>query len=131
MAQEYDDNCSVTINKNLAVNGGTNPSETFSFAIGEGTGERDGATFSAPEFDSDTFTITVGQGGTTGSADLDLPEFTQVGVYTYPISEDEGDTAGMRYDDTPKNLVVTVINNPDYDSQDEESQEFLRVITMT
>jgi pilin isopeptide linkage protein len=128
---DYSDWETVPITKELTlVNKGTiNPAEEFSFTIGEGFGVRDGVSIDAPEFDSDTFTISIGQGGTAGSANLTLPEFTQVGVYTYTLSEGEGNTAGMRYDSGEYNLVVTVINNPAF-GEDEEP-EFLRVLTIT
>ncbi|MGI6526718.1 MAG: DUF7601 domain-containing protein [Caldicoprobacterales bacterium] len=48
-----------------------------------------------------------------------------VGVYTYPITEIAGNTAGMRYDSGEYYLVVTVTNDPDNEG------EFLRVLTLT
>ena len=59
-----------------------------------------------------------------------MPEFTQVGVYTYTLTEEEGSTAGMRYDSGEYKLVVTVINNPDYEEGSNEPK-FLRVLTLT
>lgn len=130
--EEYDDNAAVTIYKDLTLaNEDTeNPAETFTFKIGAGTGERDGNPIPAPEFNPNQFTITFSQGQTSGSADLTLPEFTQVGVYTYTLTEEEGSTAGMRYDSGEYRLVVTVINNPDYEEGSNEPK-FLRVLTLT
>lgn len=126
----YKDWSPVTINKDLTINnqGTVNPAETFDFVIGGGT-VTDGAALAAPAFDPNTFTITVAQAGTTGSADITLPTFTKVGVYTYPVTETAGNTAGMDYDGGTYYLVVTVINNPDFGEQGEP--EFLRVLTLT
>ncbi|NLY44605.1 MAG: hypothetical protein GX053_01225 [Tissierella sp.] len=116
----------VVINKELTiVNDETlNPAETFNFTVGTGVGVRDEVEIPAPAFSSNTFTIDIVEGELLGSTNIDLPEFTQVGVYTYPISEDEGNIAGFGYDQGVYNLVITVINDPDGDG-------FLRVITMT
>lgn len=121
----YEDCEDVPIKKDVTLgNPGTvNPAETFEFAVGEGEGLRDGKSISAPAFETAAFTINVGQNGTTGSYDLQLPEFTQVGVYTYSITEQGGNTAGMAYSGETNNLVVTVINNPTGDG-------FLRVVTI-
>lgn len=121
-AVDYEDAQPVRIEKKLTVNGGVNPAETFNFTIGAGAGERDGETIAAPAFDPNEFTITVGAGDDEGSADINLPTFTQVGVYSYPITEIAGDTAGFGYDGAEYNLVVTVINNGD--------GEFIRVLTL-
>lgn len=128
-ADEYEDKSEVTINKTLTiVNQGTkNPSETFSFTVVEGSGERDDQSIPAPEFDQEdaAFEITIDAGETEASTDINLPDFTQVGVYTYTLEENPGTTAGMRYDSNEYYLVVTVINDPDNEG------EFLRVLTLT
>ncbi len=128
----YEDWNPITINKELTINneGTLNPAETFNFLIGAGSGERDGNTIVAPAFNPNTFAITVGQGGTAGSADITLPNFTKVGVYTYPVTETAGSTAGMNYDSGTYYLVVTVINNPDFGIE-EDAPQFLRVLTLT
>ena len=120
----------VPITKKLTSQG-TNPAETFHFIVGEGSGERDGKDIPAPGFGQhSTFDITIGEDGLSKSHNLVLPNFTQVGVYTYPIYEAEGTTAGMVYDKGPKDLVITVINNVNHDPDDEDSPKFLRVVTM-
>ncbi len=121
----------VQITKKLTSQG-ANPAETFNFTVGAGTGVRDGKSITAPGFGQhSTFDITIGEDGLSKSHNLVLPKFTQVGVYTYPISEVEGNTAGMVYDKGPKDLVITVINNVNHDPDDEDSPKFLRVVTIT
>jgi len=130
--EEYEDWSKAPINKDVTLgNPGTvNPAETFNFTVGAGSGVRDGTTITAPAFNPASFTIDVAKGVLTGSTDINLPTFTQVGVYTYPITETEGNTAGMVYDQGFNNLVVTVINNPDY-GEVQGAPKFLRVLTMT
>lgn len=125
-SKKYEDESQVTIKKELKINntGTVNPAETFEFKIEEGTGKRDGKTITAPPFTTNIFEITVAEGGISGTANIILPTFPQVGVYTYPITETTGTTAGIIYDGSEKSLVVTVINNP-------EGNGFLRVLTMT
>ncbi|RBP64490.1 pilin isopeptide linkage protein [Alkalibaculum bacchi] len=122
----YVDGSPVRIEKALTINnpGTVNPVETFKFTVDTGSGLRDGVAITAPEFSPASFTIDVAQGATTGFANIVLPTFTQVGVYTYPITEVIGNTAGMNYDGATYNLVVTVINNPN-------GAGFLRVLTLT
>lgn len=127
----YEDWESVPITKNiLLTNTETkNPTETYTFTIGTGTVTNSQATV-APTFGDDTtFTITVNEGVTSGTYVLNLPEFKHVGVYTYPITETEGSTAGIIYDTASNNLVITVINNPKFGETDEP--EFLRLVTLT
>lgn len=121
----YYDVTQVTINKdvNLTNEGTVNPAETFSFTVGDGVVTGPGTTgVTAPDIGN--FTIAVGKGETTGSTNIDLPTFTHVGIYTYPITEDYGDTAGMDYDEETYYLQVTVINDPD------NPGELLNVITL-
>lgn len=127
-AEEYEDWSPIKINKELDVQG-LNPSETFNFTIGAGSGLRDNVAIPAPAFDPAIFEISVGKGETAGFANINLPVFTQVGVYTYPISETAGKTAGFDYDDGEYNLVITVINNPAFGEEGEP--KFLRVLTLT
>ena len=123
----YDDWSPITIKKEVKLtNPGTvHPAEIFNFTIGSGT-VLEGNAASAPAFEPNTFTIDVGEGDGEGSTNINLPEFTDVGVYSYPVFEVPGNTAGMVYHDgeTAYELVVTVINNPDGDG-------FLRVLTLT
>ncbi|MBO1265022.1 hypothetical protein J3A84_08290 [Proteiniclasticum sp. SCR006] len=127
----YYDWSPIEINKMLEINnpGTVNPAETFNFVIGTGTGVRDGLPIAAPAFTPNTFSIDVLEGMLGGKASVNLPLFTQVGVYTYPVMETAGNTAGMDYDPATYYIVVTVINNPAY--PDEGEPEFLRVLTLT
>jgi pilin isopeptide linkage protein len=121
-----EEDTSVAITKKVeVVNDGTaKPAETFTFTVGTGSGVRDGVAVTAPAFTDTPFTITVGADDTEATENIDLPTFTQVGVYTYPITETAGNTAGMVYDTNEYKLVVTVINNP-------AGNGFLRVVTLT
>ncbi len=138
----FTDMSSITISKVLdIVNDGTvNPGETFYFEIGAGTFTRtgldplEGVDFNT-DTDPDTFTITVGEGLTESTASIVLPPLTtlsQVGVYSFPVTEVAGDTAGMNYDGKTYYLVITVLNNPNYDPDAEPEDTdppFLRVLT--
>ncbi|HZJ82719.1 MAG TPA: FctA domain-containing protein [Clostridia bacterium] len=127
--EDYEDSNSVEVNKEMTLTNEEtiNPAETFSFTVGEGTVTGSSAT-SAPALPS-PFTIDVAEGGASGSTNINLPAFNRVGVYTYPINETPGNTAGMDYDTGTNNLVITVTNNPAYDGGSNEP-EFLRVLTM-
>lgn len=133
---EYTDWDPIEIDKALTVvNDGTiNPAETFYFVIGDGSGIRDGVPIDAPLFTDNTFEIEVGvvaegESVVSGTADINLPTFDQVGIYTYKITETEGDTAGMVYDSGIYLLIVTVINNPDY-TVGGSAPKFLRVLSI-
>lgn len=118
------DTSSVTINKNVElINPDTvNPAETFNFTIGAGV-VTEGSAGSAPTFNPATFTIDFAQGAGAGTANINLPDFNQVGIYTYPITETAANTAGMGYDAGTYYLAVTVLNSPNGDG-------FIRVLTI-
>jgi len=97
------------------------PAEIFNFEIGAGVVE-DGEAESAPAFDPNEFSISVLQGEIFGTDDIELPVFDEVGVYTYPITEIAGDTAGFVYNLGPNYLKITVINDGE--------GGFLRVLTL-
>lgn len=122
---QYTDSSPIIINKEITLtNPGTiNPAETFNFTVGAGTGLRDEVAITAPTFETNTFTIEVGEDELIGSTNIELPTFEQVGVYTYQVTEVAGNTAGMKYDDGTYYLVVTIINNLD-------GEGFLRVLTL-
>lgn len=119
-----EDTTTVKINKELAVSPeNSNPSETFNFKIGDGTGQRDGVELTTPQFANKDFQITIANGATSGSANITLPAYTQVGEYTYPLTETAGNKAGFDYDGNQYFLKVTVINNL-------EGSGFIRVLTL-
>lgn len=127
--KEYQDVSTVEIKKSLLVTPqGSNPTDTFTFKVGEGTYTRDDGPKleKAPSFPDKSFKIEVKKGEKEGVTNIKLPEFNKVGVYTYPITEEIGDTEGMTYNNTPKYLVVTVINN-----LKSGQPKFLRILTLT
>lgn len=119
-AIEYKDDSQVRIDKNITAQG-MNPEETFNFTVGAGNYIGPIANVEAPVIDG--FSIPVGQDEASNFTDINLPEFTAIGVYTYVISETSGNTAGMKYLGGPNTLKITVIN----DGQG----KFKRVLTMT
>lgn len=123
-AEDYDDERFVTIKKEITLgNSGTvHPAETFSFTVGTGTYDGPIADVTAPAFDPDTFTIGVEKDGKLGSTDINLPVFSAIGEYTYPVTENAGDTAGFVYDNATYYLKVTVLNDGD--------DGFIRVLTL-
>lgn len=117
-----DDWTEVEIKKNLTLtNDGTvNPAETFNFTVGVGSYSGPIENPTVPVING--FSITVGEKETSGFTNINLPEFTAIGVYTYEISETPGSTAGFVYDGETYYLVVTVLN---------DGQEgFIRVLTL-
>lgn len=74
----------------------TFPGETINFTV---TGEP-------------TVTVADVVVDTTGEAlvTFDLPEYTNVGIYTYTVEETAGQTAGVTYDPKEYTLTVTVAN---------------------
>ncbi len=131
-AVDYKDGSPITIKKALtATPVGSNPEETFNFTIGNGSGIRGEDTLTAPAFNPAKFSITVSKAGTTGTALINFPTFTEVGEYTYEVKEDKGDTAGFDYDAATYYLKITVINNPAYPGTVPGTEEkFLRVLTL-
>lgn len=115
----YEDSIEVKIDKNL-VSQGENPEEVFNFTVGVGSYSGPIENPTVPVING--FSITVGEKETSGFTNINLPEFTAIGVYTYEISETPGSTAGFVYDGETYYLVVTVLN---------DGQEgFIRVLTL-
>lgn len=109
----------VTFTKEYNLEGnGSSPEETFTFGV-EGVSVTDAGDGVA----IDTYGLpTVGtvkyEVGDAGSANKDkvvsvqLPEYKNVGVFTYKISEiATKNTAGVTYDSTPVYMKVTVVND--------------------
>lgn len=115
----YEDSIEVKIDKNL-VSQGENPEEVFNFTVGVGSYSGPIENPTVPVING--FSITVGEKETSGFTNINLSEFTAIGVYTYEISETPGSTAGFVYDGETYYLVVTVLN---------DGQEgFIRVLTL-
>lgn len=76
------------------------PGETFAFTI-----EKVSVTDSQyteddmPMFNPTTFDITFDEGDINGSHTLVLPDYAKVGIFTYKITETQGNTAGVIYAD--------------------------------
>ncbi|WP_373757877.1 Spy0128 family protein [Jeotgalibaca porci] len=96
----------------LTNTGTVNPAETFEFEVGKGVVTGTGVTgVNAPAIED--FSIEFGQGVTEAFTNLELPEYNHVGIYTYEITETDGNTAGMRYNTEAYKLQVTVLNDGD------------------
>lgn len=101
------------------VNAGTlAPAETFNFTV-ENVSAKDTNTVTKDTMPSlgTTATATFAEGlRTSKTVDLkgvELPEYSEVGIYTYKVSENKGNTAGVTYDDHAMYVVVTVTNKTD------------------
>ena len=130
----YSDETEIIIDKEIKLTNEetVNPAETFNFTVGKGSYSGPVADTTAPAFDRNTFPIDIAQGELHGSVDIinNLPTFTAIGEYTYPITENAGSTAGFVYDGETYYLKITVINNEDYNPEDEDSERFIRVLTL-
>ena len=96
----------------LTNTGTVNPAEIFNFTVGTGTVTGTGVTdtgVNAPAIED--FSIEFGQGVTEAFTNLELPKYDHVGIYTYEITETDGNTAGMRYNTEAYKLQVTVLND--------------------
>ena len=93
----------VTLTKAYTLNGAETqvyPEETLTFTV------------EADEANPDASMITIADVDTAESLNivLEFPTYTKMGVYTYTITEDEGETLGVTYDSAAVTVVVTVIN---------------------
>ncbi|NLU36761.1 MAG: hypothetical protein GXX01_07065 [Clostridiales bacterium] len=112
---EYKDHSEVVIIKNFTKNGDI-PNTEFTFTIGKGRGERDGEIIDAPDLTS-SLIITVKGEEEKGTGTIALPKvdedgFSGVGVYTYEITEENSNIAGVTYDGK-RILKIYVFNNED------------------
>ena len=117
---KYKDYDKVEITKTFKKNGDI-PETEFTFTIGEGTGERDGKIIDAPVLSP--LKITVGKDD-VATGIIELPEvdedgFSGVGVYTYEITEENSNIAGVTYDGK-RILKIYVFN-------DEDGEGYIRV----
>ena len=116
----YSDQSTVIVIKNYeaANSDTTSPEETFSFSALTCTGVTDAAAdITASNAPIPTIGNAVYGKGDAGSATkskeitITLPEYTSVGIYTYEFRENDGQTAGVSYRETPITLKVTVIED--------------------
>ena len=112
----YTDETKIKIDKEIKLTkeGTVNPEETFDFTVGAGVVTGKGVTdtvVNAPAIED--FSIKFGQGVTEAFTNLELPEYDHVGIYTYEITETDGNTAGMLYNTEAYKLQVTVLNDVD------------------
>ena len=108
-----DDNV-VTITKTLTANGpeGTTvqyPGDTLTFTASAGTVTNATAGTTAPALPAIP-SVTVAEGDATATINVTLPVFTTVGVYTYTITENDTNVAGVTYHTDAITLVLTVID---------------------
>ena len=111
--EEYEDQSTVTIEKTYAQTNSGNQSDEESFTleqIGDGV-VLDGEATSAPAL---SFTATDAiSSGEEGSMLINLPTYTNPGIYQYTVQETAGSTAGVTYDQETYYVKVTVINGID------------------
>ncbi len=130
----YKDQGKVEIEKTYNLAGsGTSPAETFKleetgFSITDNDivldelsqAEKNAIDLAAESYEGSkkivaTVQFSEGDAGKTGAQEgkfeIDLPEYTKVGVYTYKLQEVIGTTAGVEYCEDEIRLVVTVVNS--------------------
>lgn len=104
----------VTVYKqiNFTGTGAKVPAQTVEFTVGTGTvtnsttvTEAPAVTISSTKFDKESNVATE----LKKEVSINLPAYTGVGVYTYPVTETDTNIAGMKYA-TNLELKVTVIN---------------------
>ncbi|MBQ9995456.1 MAG: Cys-Gln thioester bond-forming surface protein [Clostridia bacterium] len=95
-----------------AVNGGTNPAETFTFTY-EADEVKENSSITKemmPKISPSAVTFTEGSATSTQTVNVDLSDidWPGVGVYYYKVTEVEGNTLGVEYDDDVPTLKITV-----------------------
>lgn len=109
-----EDVTSVDISKKYtAVNAGTTkPEETFEFTVSAGRVTESDAI--APVISGFSIAFTgENASAATRTNTLTLPSFSQVGIYSYEISETAGSKAGVDYDESAITMQVTVTQGAD------------------
>lgn len=117
--QDFEDVDSITLEKNyiLTNESTTSPAETIKFEVTP-TSVKNAAkninTTNMPIVTVDDLVLTAGAaGGEKQTTTINLPTYTSVGVYTYSITEKDGNVAGVTYNTKPITLVVSVLNGDD------------------
>lgn len=126
--KEIEDVSTVTLSKDykLANNDESNvsPAETIEFTVVKKSVKKaaKGVTVDTmPNVTVDNLALAAGAaGGQKQSTTISLPDYTSVGVYTYEITENNGNKAGVTYRAEPITLVVTVVNG-------DTAGEFVRI----
>ena len=106
----------VSIKKNYVVENSENstaPAGSFDFTIANESVTDAGVGINVGNMPTPIITGVSYNAGETGMTDISikLPDYTNVGVYTYKISETPGNIAGVDYDSSPVYLKVTVTRN--------------------
>ncbi|MCD7748604.1 MAG: DUF5979 domain-containing protein [Oscillospiraceae bacterium] len=115
----------VTVTKTLSATG--LEETTFKYTV-TATGMTGQASTVTEQPTISDFEITVAKGETTGTKDIDLTGFTALGVYTYTITEQASNIAGVTDDTTTLYLTVTVVNEVDDDGQ--PTGDYVRSVTL-
>ena len=126
--KEIEDVSTVTLSMDykLANNDESNvsPAETIEFTVVKKSVKKaaKGVTVDTmPNVTVDNLALAAGAaGGQKQSTTINLPDYTSVGVYTYEITENNGNKAGVTYRAEPITLVVTVVNG-------DTAGEFVRI----
>lgn len=111
-----DNGGTATIKKDYVVENSANstaPAGTFSFNIEKVSVTDAGEGINADNMPTPTVSDVSYEKGVSGKADITvtLPTYTNVGIYTYRITENTGNIAGVDYDENPVYLKVTVTRN--------------------
>lgn len=115
--QEYDaslETNTITITKTLKATGtgARYPGDTLTFTAGAGTVTECTEGTEAPALPA-IDPVPVVEGATSAAITVKLPKFDTVGVYTYTITENDTNVAGVTYRTAAITLVLTVIEKAD------------------
>ena len=109
----FTDMSQVTITKRYTLTnpGTTSPAETITFTVSQPTiTGNDAATAPAALPTVSPIVYQAGDAGTAAkTATITLPTYTDVGIYTYKITENGNNKAGVTYYGTQFTLVVSVV----------------------
>lgn len=116
--QDFEDVDRITLKKNyiLTNESTTSPAETIKFEVTP-TSVKNAAkginTTNMPTVSVEDLVLKAGDAGSEHETTINLPTYTSVGVYTYSITEKDGNVAGVTYNTKPITLVVSVLNGDD------------------
>ena len=127
--KDFEDVSIVTLSKDYKLanddESNVSPAETIKFTVVNKSVKKAAkgiTTDNMPTVWVDDLVLAAGAaGGQKQSTTIHLPEtYTSVGVYTYEITENDGNKAGVAYRSEPITLVVTVVNG-------DTAGEFVRI----